>query len=243
MLHKGVRVGRLALTLLVLLCAGRVLADVHVGPTLLTLTENQTVGALTLTNRGDQSTTFEARMFRWDITDNQDDLQPTRELLVAPPVFTLAAGDSQTVRVALVEDLPQQVEASYRVIFRELPSASQEGPVIGLQVALQISIPVFVLPSKAAPAKLHWQAYTNEREELVITAENSGGRHFKITQLLPQGGGGTPLAEPWQGLYYLLPGTRREWVFASVTRLQTGNSIVLTTRTGRDEQDVRVQLE
>lgn len=234
---------RLALALIVVLCAGRALADVHVGPTLLTLTEKQTVGALTLTNRGDKSTTFEARMFRWDITDNQDDLEPTRELLVSPPVFTLAAGDSQTVRVALIKEFPQQTEASYRLIFRELPSASQEGPVIGLQVALQISIPVFVLPATAAPVNLNWQAYTNDQEELVVAAENRGGRHLKFTHLLPQQASGASLAEPWQGLYYLLPGTRREWVFAPAIRLQTGDPVVLTTRTGRDEQDVRVQLE
>lgn len=243
MLPRGWNTARLALALLVLLCAGRAPAQVHVGPTLLTLTEKQTVGALTLTNRGDNSTTFEARMFRWKITDNQDDLAPTRELLVSPPVFTLAAGDSQTVRVALMRDFPQQTEAGYRVIFRELPSASQEGPVIGLQVALQISIPVFVLPPRAAPARLHWQAHINEQEGLVIVAENRGGRYFKLTRLSPETPSGAPLAEPWQGLFYLLPGTRRQWDFTPATLPQTGDPVVLSIRTGRDEQDVRVQLE
>lgn len=243
MLLRGWKMARLALAVLVLLCAGPALAQVHVGPTLLSLDEKPAVGALTLTNRGDKSTTFEARMFRWDITDNQDNLEPTRALLVSPPVFTLAAGDSQTVRVALMEAFPQQTEASYRVIFRELPSAGQEGPVIGLQVALQISIPVFVLPTKAAPAKLHWQAYVNEREGLVIVAENRGGRHFKLTRLSPETGRGGSLAEPWQGLFYLLPGSRRQWQFAPTTALQTGDPVVLSIRTGRDEREVRVHLE
>lgn len=243
MLPRGWNTARLALALLVLLCAGRAPAQVHVGPTLLTLTEKQTVGALTLTNRGGKSTTFEARMFRWKITDNQDDLAPTRELLVSPPVFTLAAGDSQTVRVALMRDFPQQTEAGYRVIFRELPSASQEGPVIGLQVALQISIPVFVLPTAALPAKLHWRAQVNDQGKLVVVAENRGGRHLKLTYLLPLATGNEPLAEPWQGLFYLLPGTRRQWDFAIATLPQTGDPVVLSIRTGRDEQDVRVQLE
>lgn len=238
--HPGLRP---ALMLWALLCPGWVLAGVHVSPTILNLNESKPVEAFTLTNQGDKDTAFEVRLYRWGITDNQDDLEPSRDLLVSPPVFSIAPGESQTVRVAMLSDVAQTSEASYRAIFRELPSASQAGPVIGLNVALQISIPVFVTPSTTAPAELHWQARINNLGQLVLAAENRGGRHSKFTSLQAADGDGAPLAEPWQGLKYALPGTRREWELAPVGTLPAGAPAIITTRTGRHAQEVRVPLE
>lgn len=250
MAHRGLRLAHLAhrglpsaFFLWVLLCPGWVLAGVHVSPTTLNINESKPVEAFTLTNQGDKDTSFEVRLYRWGITDDQNDLEPTRDLMVSPPVFSLAPGESQTVRVALLSDISRTSEASYRAIFRELPSASEEGPIIGLQVALQISIPVFVLPSGAAPAEFHWQARINDAGELVLAAENRGGRHSKFTHVQATDGEGDPLAESWQGLKYVLPGTRREWTLTPVGTLPTGATATISTRTGRDAQEVRVPLE
>jgi len=250
MAHCGSRTSLLAhrglpsaLLLWALLCPGWVLAGVHVSPTILNLNESKPVEAFTLTNQGSKKTSFEVRLYRWNITDNQDDLEPTRDLLVSPPVFSLAPGESQTVRVALASDVSQPSEASYRAIFRELPSASETGPILGLKVALQISIPVFVLPSGTTPAEIHWQARINDVGQLVLAAENRGDRHSKVTFVQAADGDGAPLAESWQGLRYILPGTRREWELAPVGTLPAGAPAIITTRTGRHAQKVRVPLE
>ena len=88
----------------------------------------------------------------------EERLTPTRDLLVSPAVFTLPQNGSQLVRVAL-RGAPADPtrELSYRLILQEVPQPANPD-FSGLQVALRLSIPVFVANAGATGPALAWSA-------------------------------------------------------------------------------------
>lgn len=224
-------------------CALGAQASVHISPTTLTLTERQPVEVLTLTNRGDKATTFEVRTYRWQQPDGTDQLEPTRELLASPPVFSLQPGESQTVRVALNRKFPDTTEFSYRAIFREVPTPRDPGSAIGLQVALEIRLPVFATPAAAAPSDIRWHATLDKNADLIITAKNHGARHAKFTELNLTDSSGKALTKSWRGIGYVLPGTSSQWRFTPQMRQRPGATLVIDTKSGRQAHHVRVPVE
>ena len=60
-----------------------------------------TTAALTVRNEDATAVVVQAQGMAWSQADGQDALDPSRDLLISPAVFTLPPGGSQLVRVAL----------------------------------------------------------------------------------------------------------------------------------------------
>lgn len=222
-------------------------AGVQVSPTGLFLDKSQRVSVLTLTNRQTQSVHYQVQAYQWDQVEGEDRLEESRELLISPPIFSIEPGAKQTVRVAVRRAFPVDQEASYRVILRELPNTDNDGGQLALQMALAISIPVFLKPDdKDTHADMQWQASIDEAtQSLLLTAENRGGKHQKVTRLTLTDGEDEPLGTPKQQLVYLLPGTTRQWYFPmeSMVGLEPGATINIRAVSGRQNFDASVLLE
>ena len=93
----------------------------------------------------------------WSQEGGQDALTPSRDLLVSPAVFTLPAGGSQLVRVALRRNVDPARELTYRLLLQEVPQAASPD-FNGLQIALRLSVPVFVEPLAPATPQIAWVA-------------------------------------------------------------------------------------
>ncbi|MEX0732661.1 MAG: fimbria/pilus periplasmic chaperone [Aquisalimonadaceae bacterium] len=219
--------------------------SVQITPIGLTLGERQPVGTLTLANRGNRTTTFHVEAHRWTQSRGEDRLEPSRDLLISPPVFSIEPGQSQTVRVGLRRDVPDNEEAAYRALFREVPPADDAGPEFGLRFALQLSIPVFLAPQTAAHADLRWRATLDTRNrQVVLQALNAGAGHARVTRLeLANPGDGTTVAQPWRGLRYVLPGSRQEWRLSLQRNPTPGSTMQILGKDGRDAIDAPVRLE
>lgn len=180
-----------------------------ISPMRLDLSTTSRTAAMTVRS-GPREALVQAQVVLWEQVDGEDRLTPTRDLLVSPAVFTLPPNGSQLVRVALrTPPVDTTRELSYRLILQEVPQDANP-EFTGLQVALRLSVPVFVANEGTTGAKLAWSAAPSG-DGLIVTAKNSGDVHTRIHgfSVAPATGEAQPLVQPLGT--YLLPGQARSW--------------------------------
>ena len=96
-------------------------ARFQVQPTRVDLAGTHHVGSLAVTNRSTEEVRFQITAMAWtESEDGTTGLTPTDELVVYPSLFTLAPGDSRSVRVTSMAS-PGAREVPYRIFVEELP--------------------------------------------------------------------------------------------------------------------------
>ncbi|OOW78842.1 pilus assembly protein [Xanthomonas axonopodis pv. clitoriae] len=185
-------------------------ASLQLAPTSLSLSAQQTADGLWLSNSGSTPVQVQTRAYRWTQRDGQDQLDPTQDLLVSPPMRTLAAGERQLIRVIRAGPAPSGQEQCYRIIVDELPSADADRK--GMQFVLRYSVPVFLLPpgnTEPSPA-LSAQVVAGSDGKAQIQISNTGTGHAQVADLRHQVDGATKTA--LNGLVgYVLPGQTMRW--------------------------------
>jgi fimbrial chaperone protein len=184
-------------------------ASLNVAPILLDVTAPGAATTLTLRNHQDRALDVQIRVFRWQQVDGENRFTPTQDVVVSPPMTTLAPGTDYVVRVVRVSKQPVVGEESYRVIVDELPDPTRRrnGTVA---VVLRYSIPVFFVAPDAQEAKVGWSV---ERRggSLLVGATNTGGRRLRIASLAIKDAKGKTLTA-LQGLAgYVLGGATMQW--------------------------------
>lgn len=211
-------------------------------PVRVTLTPAHPTAALTVRNAGDAPMVVQLRPTAWAQRNGQDAYAPTRELLATPPIFTLAPGATQVVRVGLRRAPDPRRELTYRLYLQEVP-----GPVSGtarghgLRVLLRLGVPVFVAPPGAAP-QLEWRA-ERRADGVRLTFANAGNAHVQIADLaVATAKDDKPLFARPLGAY-VLAGESRYWDFAMADPPSAGTPLRLKARTDAGESDVGLVLE
>jgi fimbrial chaperone protein len=192
-------------------CGPLLASGLQVSPVSLTLSAARQADGLWLSNIGNTPLHAQARVYRWTQHDGKEELVASHELVVSPPMLSVAANSQQLVRVIRTGAPPTDgMEAGYRVIVDELPVDTRTES--GLQFVLRYSIPVFVEPVGAAPVppKLDWSLST-QGGQAVLTVHNGGGTHAQVADLAFADAAGhrTQIAK---GLFgYVLPGATMSW--------------------------------
>lgn len=157
--------------------------SLEIAPITVDLPAGRLSSTIRITNRGTTPTTVQIRSFAWSQPVGGEQLDPTREMVVSPPFSTLAAGDTQTVRIVLRKAALER-EASYRLLVDQLPATADAGSI---RVALRISLPVFAAAAGAARARLTWKLVGADPVKRTLVIRNDGTRRAKISALnLPQ---------------------------------------------------------
>lgn len=213
----------------------------QVSPVRATLSVSESVGALTVHNTGDEPTVLQLQVMSWTQADGKDIYTPTKDILATPPIFTVPANGSQVTRVGLRRAPDPQRELTYRLFLQEVPPPPKPG-FQGLNVALRIGIPVFVLPQVVAQSKLHWQA-VDTAEGLKINVSNQGNAHVQIANIkLSSSDNAKPLVTE-QIAAYVLSGQSRSWLIESAEMLSVpGTAVHISAETdaGNLQSDVVV---
>jgi fimbrial chaperone protein len=164
---------------------------------------------LQVINHGGGSSVMQVRAFAWQQTpDGDDSLVHSDAIVVSPPMFTVAEGDNQIVRVVL-HTAPGPTELAFRILLDEIPPPN----ATGVQMALRVSLPVFATPSTGTP-ELHWRV-ARAGSGLQVTVRNSGALHAQIAKLaLALPGRAAVDGKLQQRLPYVLPGAERRWTVA-----------------------------
>jgi fimbrial chaperone protein len=173
-----------------------------------TLTPAQAVTAMTVRNGGDVDTVVQLEVVSWSQQAGREVYGPTRDVLATPPIFKLAPGGTQIVRIGLRRAPDPRRELTYRLFLQEVPPAPKEG-FEGLRVMLRIGIPVFVTPPVAAAASLRWSAVRTPQGQISLGASNGGNAHIQIVNIGVSLSGKElgKLTEP----SYVLAGQSRGW--------------------------------
>jgi len=161
---------------------------------------------VTLRNNGAAPVSIQAEAFDWrQDAGGADRLEPTRDLLVVPPLFTLAPGEDQLVRVAFVGQAAE-TERPFRLVFAELPPPQPVALPRGLAVRLRLSIPAFIAATGPADPALRVADFRQDGSATQLLLVNEGERHVRVHRVDYEQDGGHGKA--LDVAHYLLPGSR-----------------------------------
>lgn len=210
-----------ALALLALAAANCAYAGVFsVTPVRIYMTPKDRAVAVTITNEADEPVVLQADVYEWKQTaEGEDQLVPSEDLILAPPIIKLAAKARQVVRLARLQPPDASRQLTYRLILRELPEA---GPSKGVNVpiALALSMPVFITP----PAAKHRTSCTADRDErgaLGVTCSNTGTAYAQVREVAVRQQAGQTVAR-FEGGAYILPGARKRLQLKNGSSLPVG---------------------
>jgi len=199
------------LAALVALSAPAAAGTFTISPLRVDFADTTGTAALTIRNEDAVPVVVQTQGLAWSQEGGQDALAPSRDLLISPAVFTLPPGGSQLVRVALRRGVDPVRELTYRLTLQEVPQAASPD-FNGLQVALRLSVPVFVEPRAAAAPDVSWAAARDADGKLSVTARNDGSAHARILSFSVKTADGATTVLEQPGLTYVLPGSSRQWI-------------------------------
>lgn len=196
---------------------------------------------LTLRNEGRTPITVQSRIFRWVQDKNgKESLVSTRDVVVSPPTATLRAGSDYVLRVVRTAKTPIVGEESYRLLVDELPDPSR---MDSGQVALLVrqSIPVFFSAADAGRPTVAWSASTTGNT-LVLTAQNTGGRRLRVSDIEVKDASGSSLAKKNGLVGYVLGGSSQSWKLPLRRGAKPGGTVVITGSGDNQPIHARVQV-
>ena len=205
-----------------------------VSPMRLDFSASRGIGLITLTNTSRETLTIESEVVSWP-----DDAagQTAKDVVVNPPITTIAPGERVRVRVGLVRRLPADVERGYRVYFTELPPPRAQDS-LGVGVRLRLGIPVFVAAGSAQPRALDWSV-GRDGEGMFLVARNAGNVHRKVLKVTTQQGNAAYAAA--QVSPYVMPGTTSLFRMPGLAAA-AGETLTLSVQTDDAVQRIDVRV-
>jgi fimbrial chaperone protein len=182
-----------------------------ISPLRVDLSVEEPIATLNVSNKDTTSTTLQAHLMQWTQNKGEDVYTKTKEMLVTPPIFTIAPSQKQVIRIATRAPAanPQQ-EQAYRLYLKELPHPVAPG-FNGITVLSEISLPVFVAPLVPPVVSLRWTAQHLPHDNIRLRLTNAGNIHAKITHLrISASGVKKPILDKEEGSY-ILPNQFQEW--------------------------------
>jgi|LauGreDrversion4_2_1035121.scaffolds.fasta_scaffold53587_4 fimbrial chaperone protein len=186
----------------------------NVSPVKINLSKNSSTAIISVSNAGNSDTTIQLQTMRWIQEGEGDKLQPTREIIATPQIFSLKAGATQLIRVGMVTKPDPVNEIAYRLILDEIPSPPEPG-FKGLQVALKITLPIFVQPQSKSVPELDFSWLQTQDKKIRVSIANHGSAHVQIlrTKISDESDEKSVFFTQEKSLY-ILPGQSRYLEFA-----------------------------
>ena len=183
--------------------------DFSIAPVRVELQGAQRTAVVTVHNNDAAPLLIQVSTLSWAQQAGEETYGATREILATPPVFTLPPQGEQIVRIALRREPEAARELAYRVLLAEVPQPVVEN-FTGLQVALRLSLPVFVKAAAPAAASMAWRAQWQADGTLEVNATNRGQSHLQVTDFDLKFGGIDQTAHAATSRY-VLPDSTVSW--------------------------------
>ncbi|WP_241517289.1 molecular chaperone [Herbaspirillum aquaticum] len=211
-------------------------SNFEIAPVVLELSSSRTAGVIKIVNNDNHNVSLQLRAYDWNQADSKDELQPSQNLILSPPVFNLAPGASQVIRVVAKQPAASN-EIAYRLLIDEIPSAT-EGAAINFK--FRISMPVFIAPVGSPRAQLEYQLRAGKPLRLLV--ENSGNRRARLLDLALTLPNGKKLSAPAGGNPYTLAGITRQYLIETDTPLAVGSRVKLTANSDAGPIDAELTV-
>ena len=227
-----------ATLLLTVLSAQATFAGViQVNPVNVVLPPDKSATSFSIKNGSSEPVSVRVSALRWTQQEGRDVRSETNDIITSPPIFTIPANGSQLVRLGLRSRTPG---AAYRIIVEEIPSPKPK--TSGINVALRLDLPLYVLASRGAKADIEWVAWRNGEGELLLEARNRGAMHQQILGIdaIDAHGKRSLLSD---GMGVVLPSSARRWSAGKRPGLRAGTTIQLKVRNPSGEISETVVVE
>jgi fimbrial chaperone protein len=168
---------------------------------------------LNLRNDSNKELRFQVSAHEWtQSVEGEAQLTPADSLIVFPALLTLAPGTERKVRLGLTKPFSPDQEATFRLIFEELPDPVTPTSGAQVQIVTKMSIPVFVQPRQLRKEAVVQQTRL-DNGVLRFDVVNSGNTFFILNGVTVTGrkSDGAAFSKNLQG-WYVLSGGRREYV-------------------------------
>lgn len=202
------------------------------------LLSGQKTATLSVTNQGNSKTFIQIRAYAWNQKNGEDQLTVSDQIVISPPIVTIAPGGSQLVRLVLRQPAVGR-ESTYRILLDQIPPPDEPGVV---HVVLRLSIPIFAEPmTHAAP---HVQFHLERAAgQLFLVGINDGLRHETFRSIALSTNDGHQLKLSSSVSPYILAGAIRRWPIESQDSLPSANETLrLTAHTDAGAIDQQVHV-
>jgi fimbrial chaperone protein len=232
--------GRIPALILAWLAGGLVLwgGAFKVDPFRVEFTAGRPRASVAVTNMGDGVAKIQVQVLRWRAKGAGEDYTETDDILLNPPIFTLAVGQTQYLRLGMRIPRTGLAEICYRLILEELPPPRKPNSN-EIATLLRISLPIFVKPAAKTAPELAWSLVPDGPGVVKLSVENQGKAHVQFKRM-----GLTTEAQPQPDRFetvsiYLLPGGRQEWAIRD-ERLVRSSHILVKAQTDHGDLGVTV---
>jgi fimbrial chaperone protein len=221
-----------------LVSASALAATLQVSPVRISISADGKAGVVRLQNQSDVPTLVQVEALAWNEAADLAEAPRTGEILAVPPVFEIAAGAEQVIRLALRRPLTSDTEQAYRLLITEVPREVGEN-IQGVTFALRLNLPVFVTPDGALPQPV-W-SLRQDGGGATLTLGNEGTAHVRIQSIaLFEDGGADPVFVSDDG-GYVLAGGERSWQL-DLGRLKAGAALTVKAETNLGELEAPVDI-
>jgi len=186
----------------------------QVNPVLVELNADRRTGSVTVRNEESVPVTIRAYALDWRQADGEDVYEETAQLIVSPPIFTIAPGATQLVRVG--PRSPSAEPRAYRLIIEEVPEAT---PQAGIRIALRLNLPLYKRIAAGEPSQLRWSARRQADGGWMIEAANIGPGYVRLDANIARAATGARY-EDTVHFGTVLPGAARRWRVGSDLRIE-----------------------
>jgi len=223
-----------------LCAAGASAATLTISPVSVVFESGRASALLEVKNSEANPVTVQARIYAWSQAGNEDMLTPTSDIIMSPPIATIAAGGAQTLRLLLRPGARADSDRGrhYRILLDEIPGAGAGRGRVSF--AMRSSIPVFLMPRQPSTPSLAWRAAREGNGSVVLTATNSSAVYDRIFEVAVILNDGSVRKGVLRGTNtYILPQVQRQWVVSG----EHGTGPIrlnVTTRNGKTEQTLPI---
>jgi fimbrial chaperone protein len=211
--------------------------QVVVSPLRVTFKNDLQSEIISIRNTSKQSFTVQPKVLRWSQKDGKDVFDATRDILVAPPIVEVPAGETQVIRLALKRAPEAGSEMSYRIFIQQVAVPAKEGTT-ALAFSWSLSLPIFVSATDAAvkPA-LQWTG-TSANKVLTLNATNNGSMHIQVKRIRVESSVGVSESDQ---MFYLLPAQQQKLALTVPGGLGKSVVLIADTDAGEIRQEVSLQ--
>jgi fimbrial chaperone protein len=208
-------------------------AAIQVAPIRLFFHPNHQIETLKITNQGNAPVVIQLDIKSWQQDEKGDDIHAhTTDLFVMPALFTVQAGQTQIVRVAILkkEKQPSLTEKAYRLMLREVPSSTPEdAQATQLSMAIQMLLPVFVGNQTSSPIQYTGTIGKKTNAHTAVKINNTGSQHFLVTGITIFNTDNQVIFEKNALFSYVLPGISKTISLDTDINIPQNAKIVLKT--------------
>ena len=200
-------------------------------------------GVVRVFNTGEDEISMQVDARDWaQAEDGTYEYESTSDVIAVPPIFTIAPGETQIIRVGLVGGQSPDRELTHRLFLTELPKPQTDSLGGQLRMRLIVSMPIFTAPAAVEPESgLEMIETSIDDGRLRARFRNPGNTHVRVQEIQAMAATGND-TQVTEAAVYVLPGSTHDFYFRQSEGQPTISRLVAVTDTaGTVEYEVVTQ--